>query len=101
MPKCRDFEWNDYKVKTRPLGWRSIIRLWPPYLSGSDVSFKIDLRTKSGKKRDFIFTRLIYRSDRQGEHRNICEPYDYRNKPTNVLEHTFKEYLVTTGEYSI
>jgi len=100
MPKCHNFDWDDYVVKIRPIGWRSIIRFWP-YLSGSDVNFKINLRTRSNTERDFIYNRLVHRFDGQNMIQNVCPPYDYRNKPTRELEDRFHDYLVTTGEYSI
>jgi hypothetical protein len=100
MPKCHNFEWDDYAVRISPIGWRNVIRFLP-YLSGSDVDFKISMRTKSKAERDFIYTRAVRRFDGHGMASDVCPTYDYRNKPTRILEDRFHDYLVTTGEYSI
>ncbi|MFC1907330.1 hypothetical protein ACFLW8_04525 [Chloroflexota bacterium] len=100
MPKYNNFEWHNYRVRIKPQGWRNIARLFP-YLSGSYVNLQISAETKDKKDRDFIFTCVFNRFDGQVEHRNVCEPFDYRNQPTHSIKHRFHEYLVTTGEYII
>ena len=98
MSKCRNFEWEDYIVTVRPTSWRNIIRFWP-YLSGSDVRFKINLKTKDGKERTFTYLRIVQRFYLNAA-QEVVPRYEH-TETARIFKDDFHEYFVTTGEYSI
>ena len=51
MPTSNKFEWEDFKVKTEPVGIRKVFRLLP-YFTGNKLKFKVSINTTSGKQHE-------------------------------------------------
>ncbi len=60
MPNYHQFEWQDFKVKAKPIGIRRLFQFWP-YITGQEPKFKVTIDTKSGKEREL--TAYIHGSD--------------------------------------
>lgn len=60
MPTYRNFNWEDFRVESKPLGIRKHLGFLP-YLTGSKPEFRLSIKTLSGKKRkiDFEYTAII------------------------------------------
>ncbi len=50
MPTYHKFEWEDFKVRAKPLRWRRIIRFFP-YFTGNQPTFRVTIDTISGEPR--------------------------------------------------
>ena len=102
MPKYKDFTWEDYQISLKPKGLRGIrIFHWIPYLSGSDISLVLSVKTKFKQKRIFKCQTRCNRYDGQNLNYidSLSQDWSPDNTPTAIYKEEIKKYLVVTGEY--
>jgi hypothetical protein len=97
MPNYHQFEWEDFRVRTRPTGIRRILRLLP-YFTGRKVIFRVTIDTISGAPQDLETTVLFFEPNRTNTVR--ARKISWHGRPVNNTSGDFTSQSIgASGDY--